>query len=177
MKKLTENQQHLINQITEEFIRHNRASEYAITESLLGIHDMMDEVNRKQKEIARVMAHNESVHKAMEPILDDHYEALAHEINALGLKISQGTIYSHLCGTRCKNITIADSIHVQVQLRGDTVNFEGTGCLPNQLAQLDTRAHYKWSDYYGWMSFGQMCESESFRETIKKLYEQNQIKK
>lgn len=177
MKKITDNQQHLINQITEEFIRHNRASEYARTESLLGIHDIMDAVDRKQKEIDRIMAHNESVQKAMEPILDDHYEALAHEINVLGLKISQGTIYSHNCGTRCKNITIADSIHILVQLRGGTVNFEGTGCLPNQLAQLDTRAHYKWSDHYGWMSFGQMCESQSFRDTIKNLYEQNQIKK
>ena len=177
MKKLTDNQQHLINQITEEFIRHNRACEYVRAESLLGIHDMMDEVARKQKEIARVMAHNEAVQKAMEPVMNEHYEALAHEIKALGLSISHGTVYSHTCGTRCKNITIAESMTIQAQLRGDAVSFEGTGCLPMQLSQLETRVHYKWSDYYGWMPFGQMCENESFRDTIRKLYELNQNRK
>lgn len=177
MKKLTDNQQHLINQITEEFIRHNRACEYVRADSLLGIHDMMDEVDRKQKEITRVMAHNEAVQKAMEPVMNEHYEALAHEIKALGLSISHGAVYSHTCGTRCKNITIAESMPIQVQLTGDAVNFEGKGCLPNQLCQLRPKLIYRWNDYYGWMSFGQICEHEYFRKDIKKLYEQKQNRK
>lgn len=177
MTTLTTNQQHLINQIITEFIQHNQSTEFIQRNSLLGIQEIIDEIDRKKKEIARVLAHNESVQKAMEPVMDDHYEALAHEINALGLSISNGTVYSYNCGTRCKNITIAESMTIQAQLRGDAVNFEGTGCLPMQLSQLETRVHYRWSDHYGWMPFGQMCKNESFRDTIKKLYEQKQNRK
>lgn len=185
MTTLTTNQQHLINQIITEFIQHNQSTEFIQRNSLLGIHEIIDEIDRKKKEIARVLAHNESVQKAMEPVMDDHYEALAHEINALGLHISRDTIYSHNDGTRCNriNIKMEEHLHwdldmtIEVQVRGDAVNFEGKGCLPNQLCQLRPKLIYRWNSYYGWMSFEQMCEHEYFRKDIKKLYEQKQNRK
>ena len=84
---LTENQQHLIDQITEEFISHNQSKRASRGESLLGVDDIINSVQRKRDEIARIKKHNEAVFSAMEPIFQENYEALWHEINALGLNL------------------------------------------------------------------------------------------
>lgn len=184
MSNLSLTQQNLINQLIAEFIRHNASIEYRKFNSLLGIEDIIDEVHRKEKEIARIMAHNETVEKAMEPIIDEHYVALSRDINALGLHIERENLYSLVDGTRYQRIQIRtgeydrsrDDITIKLILRGDAVSFEGKGCLPNQLTQLNPRLIYQWSDYYGSRSFEEMCEHEDLRRAIKKLYEQKQLK-
>jgi len=84
---LTENQQNLIDQITDEFISHNQSKRASRGESLLGVDDIINSVQRKRDEIARIKKHNEAVFSAMEPIFQENYEALWHEINALGLNL------------------------------------------------------------------------------------------
>ena len=51
---LTENQQQLIDQITEEFISHNQSKRASRGESLLGVDDIINSVQRKRDEIARI---------------------------------------------------------------------------------------------------------------------------
>lgn len=85
---LTENQQHLIDQITDEFISHNQSKRASRGESLLGVDDIINSVQRKRDEIARIKSNNENILKSMKPIFKDNYEALSHELNALGLCLS-----------------------------------------------------------------------------------------
>jgi len=56
MTNLTENQQNLIAKITEEFMRHNETK--TLSKSLLGVEEIIDSIDRKQKEIERVKRYN-----------------------------------------------------------------------------------------------------------------------
>ena len=177
MATLTLNQQNLINQIITEFILRNQISERTKTKSLLGVDEIMDSVHRKKKEILRIEAHNEAIFKSVEPIFNEHFDALYEEFNAMGLCLTQrdewyASQHKSSCGTQMKVNMYDDrrsdhDFYINVSIAGDVLSFEGetmwsvTTLKPILLYEYDNEHH----------SFENLCQHPKLRSRIKKMYE------
>ena len=173
---LTENQQQLIDQITEEFISHNQSKRASRGESLLGVDDIINSVQRKRDEIARIKKHNEAVFKSVRPIFKDNYEALSHEIDALGLDLRitsdwwqaqdgrRGlTMKVSVCADRPNDL----DFYFDAKITGHHKKFEGQPIW--EVGELNPILIYVYrsNDY----TFEQLCKNPDFIGTIKRMYE------
>ena len=173
---LTENQQHLINQITEEFISHNQSKVVSRGTSLLGVDDIIDSVQRKRDEIARIKKHNEAVHKSMRPIFKDNYEALSHEIDALGLDLQITSDWWEAQDGR-RGLTMQVSMYYDrrsdpdfyfdAKLAGSHALFDGAPIWNVCVLQPTLLYSFRSNDY----TFEQLCKNPDFIGTIKRMYE------
>ena len=176
MKQLTENQQQLIDQITEEFISHNQSKQASRGESLLGVDDIINSVQRKRGEIVRIKKHNEAVFEAMQQIFKDNYEALSHEMDALGLdlRITSDWWQAH-DGNR--GITMKVSVYTDrpsdfdfyfdARLIGRHTKFDGQPIW--EVVELAPELIYTHSSENH--TFEGLCKSQKFVDRIKKMYE------
>ena len=173
---LTENQQQLISQITDEFISHNQSKRASRGESLLGVDDIINSVQRKRDEIARIKKHNEAVFEAMQSIFEENYDALAHEINALGLvlRVTSGWWQTH-DGKRgiTMKVLVSDDrssdfdFYFDARLTGHHKKFEGEPIW--EVGELEPALIYTHhSENY---TFEGLCKSKTFVDRIKKMYE------
>jgi hypothetical protein len=176
MNKLTDNQQQLIDQITEEFISHNQSKQASRGESLLGVDDIINSVQRKRDEIARIKAHNEAVHKSMRPIFKDNYEALSHEMDALGLDLRITSDWWQAHDGR-RGITMKASVHTDrpsdfdfyfdAKITAHHKKFDGQPIW--EVGELNPVLVYTFSsnDY----TFEELCKNPEFLARIKRMYE------
>ena len=173
---LTENQQHLIDQITDEFISHNQSKRASRGESLLGVDDIINSVQRKRDEIARIKKHNEAVFKSMEPIFEENYDALAHEINALGLVLRITSDWFETQngrrGTGMKVSMYCDrdsdsDFYLDAKLTGNHLSIDGETIW--QVMELKPTVLYSFrsNDY----TFECLCKNADFIAKIKNMYE------
>ena len=173
---LTENQQQLIDQITEEFISHNQSKRASRGESLLGVDDIINSVQRKRDEIARIKKHNEAVFSAMEPIFNENYNALWHEINALGLNMSITSDWWQAQDGR-RGITMKVSMYhdrnndhdfyLDAKLTGSDISFDGEPIWEVMALEPTLLYPYRSNDY----TFECLCKNADFIAKIKNMYE------
>lgn len=173
---LTENQQHLIDQITDEFISHNQSKQASRGESLLGVDDIINSVQRKRDEIARIKKHNEAVFSAMEPIFDENYIALSHEINALGLDLRITSDWWQTQDGR-RGLTMQVSIYCDrrsdpdfyfdAKLTSSHLLFDGETIWNVCVLQPTLLYSFRSNDY----TFEQLCKNFDFIGRIKRMYE------
>ena len=173
---LTENQQQLISQITEEFISHNQSKRASRGESLLGVDDIINSVQRKRDEIARIKKHNEAVFKAMQPIFRENYEALSHEIDALGLDLRiTSDWFETQDGKRGISMKISmyynrnsdPDFYFDARITGDYLKWEGEAIW--SIVELNPVLVYSFnSNEY---TFEQLCKNPDFLARIKRMYE------
>lgn len=173
---LTENQQHLIDQITEEFISHNQSKRASRGESLLGVDDIINSVQRKRDEIARIKKHNEAVFKSMEPIFRENYEALWHEINALGLNMSITSAWWETYDGR-RGITMKVSMYLDrnsdhdfyldAKLIGSHMSLDGETIWEVMTLEPTLLYVFRGNDY----TFECLCKNADFIAKIKNMYE------
>ena len=173
---LTENQQQLISQITEEFISHNQSKVVSRGTSLLGVDDIIDSVQRKRDEIARIKKHNEAVFKAMQPIFRENYDALHHEINALGLDLQITSDWGEAHDGR-RGLTMQVSMYYDrrsdpdfyfdAKLTGSHALFDGETIWNVCVLQPILLYSFRSNDY----TFEQLCKNPDFIGTIKRMYE------
>ena len=173
---LTENQQQLIDQITEEFISHNQSKRASRGESLLGVDDIINSVQRKRDEIARIKKHNEAVFKSVRPIFKDNYEALSHEIDALGLDLRITSDWFETQngrrGTGMKVSMYCDrnsdyDFYFDANLIGSHRSIDGAPI--REVMELQPTLLYSFrSNNY---TFEQLCKNPDFIGTIKRMYE------
>ena len=171
MKNLTENQQNLIAKITEEFMRQNETK--TLSKSLLGVEEIIDSIDRKQKEIERVKRYNSIVAEEMWVEAIDNFNLLLSELNQLGLDAKFNDERWIICidGRLLNKITIRgnknhEQITISIEVVGPHVKFENE-YLPNSLRQLEPVIYYKN------LPFETFCKSVEFRSYLKSLYEQN----
>ena len=173
---LTENQQHLIDQITDEFISHNQSKRASRGESLLGVDDIINSVQRKRDEIARIKKHNEAVFKSMEPIFEENYDALAHEINALGLvlKITSDWFEAQngRRGTTMKVSMYCDrdsdyDFYFDAKLTGNKVLLDGEPIWEVMALEPTVLYSFRSNEY----TFECLCKNAEFIAKIKNMYE------
>ena len=173
---LTENQQHLIDQITKEFISHNQSKRASRGESLLGVDDIINSVQRKRDEIARIKKHNEAVFSAMKPIFSENYEALWHEINALGLDLQITSDWWETQSGR-RGITMKVSMYhdgssdydfyLEAKLMGSHMSLNGETIWEVMALEPTLIYVFRSNDY----TFESLCKSADLIEKIKKMYE------
>ena len=173
---LTENQQQLIDQITDEFISHNQSKRASRGESLLGVDDIINSVQRKRDEIARIKKHNEAVFKAMQPIFRENYEALSHEIDALGLDLQITSDWWEAQDGR-RGLTMKVSMYYDrrsdpdfyfdAKLTGSHLLFDGEAIWSVCVLQPTLLYSFRSNDY----TFEQLCKNPDFIGTIKRMYE------
>ena len=173
---LTENQQQLISQITEEFISHNQSKRASRGESLLGVDDIINSVQRKRDEIARIKKHNEAVHKSMRPIFKDNYEALSHEMEALGLDLRiTSDWFETQDGKRGTSVKVSTyynrnsdyDFYFDARITGDYLKWEGEAIW--SIVELNPVLVYSFnSNEY---TFEQLCKNPDFLARIKRMYE------
>ena len=173
---LTENQQHLIDQITEEFISHNQSKRASRGESLLGVDDIINSVQRKRDEIARIKKHNEAVFSAMEPIFQENYEALWHEINALGLSLQITSDWWETQNGR-RGISMKISMYhdrnsdydfyLDAKLTGSDISFDGEPIWEVMALEPTLIYVFRSNDY----TFESLCKSADLIAKIKNMYE------
>ena len=173
---LTENQQHLINQITEEFISHNQSKVVSRSTSLLGVDDIIDSVQGKRDEIARIKKHNEAVFKSMRPIFSENYDALHHEINALGLDLQitsdwfeaqDGKLGITMRVSICYDRRSDADFYFDARITGDYLKWKGQ--VTWNVVELNPVLVYTYrSNNY---TFEQLCKNPDFIGTIKRMYE------
>ena len=173
---LTENQQQLIDQITEEFISHNQSKRASRGESLLGVDDIINSVQRKRDEIARIKKHNEAVFKSMEPIFEENYDALAHEINALGLVLRITSDWFETQngrrGTGMKVSMYCDrnsdyDFYFDANLIGNNALLDGKPIWEVMVLEPTLLYSFRSNDY----TFECLCKNADFIERIKRMYE------
>ena len=173
---LTENQQHLIDQITEEFISHNQSKRASRGESLLGVDDIINSVQRKRDEIARIKKHNEAVFSAMEPIFQENYEALWHEINALGLNLQITSDWwetqNGRRGTSIKVSMYSDrnsdpDFYFDAKLTGNKVLLDGEPVWEVMALEPTVLYSFRSNEY----TFECLCKNAEFIAKIKNMYE------
>ena len=173
---LTENQQNLIDQITEEFISHNQSKRASRGESLLGVDDIINSVQRKRDEIARIKKHNEAVFSAMEPIFQENYEALWHEINALGLNLKiTSDWWEAQDGRRGTSIKVSmysdrnsdPDFYFDAKLTGNKVLLDGVPIWEVMALEPTLLYSFRSNDY----TFECLCKNAEFIERIKNMYE------
>lgn len=173
---LTENQQHLIDQITEEFISHNKSKRASRGESLLGVDDIINSVQRKRDEIARIKKHNEAVFKSVRPIFKDNYEALSHEIDALGLDLRiTSDWFETQDGKRGISMKVSmyynrnsdPDFYFDAKLAGSHALFDGETIWNVCVLQPILLYSFRSNDY----TFEQLCKNPDFIVTIKRMYE------
>lgn len=170
MTNLTENQQNLIAKITEEFMRQNKTK--TLSKSLLDVAEIIDAVDRKQKEIERVKRFNNIVAEEMWLEAMDNFDLLLSELTQLGLDAE----FLTEDWTRCYDGRLLNTIrikgnkdsHITIDLEvvGPYVKFENA-YLPNSLRQLEPVI------YYNKLPFETFCKSVEFRSYLKSLYEKN----
>ena len=173
---LTENQQHLIDQITEEFISHNQSKRASRGESLLGVDDIINSVQRKRDEIARIKKHNEAVFKAMQPIFRENYEALSHEIDALGLDLRITSDWWEAQDGR-RGLTMQVSMYCDrrsdpdfyfdAKLTGNNALLDGEPIWEVMVLEPTLLYSFRSNDY----TFECLCKNADFIERIKRMYE------
>ena len=173
---LTDNQQHLINQITEEFISHNQSKVASRGTSLLGVDDIIDSVQRKRDEIARIKTHNKAVFKAIVPIFDENYEALSQDIDALGLNLHCDYEWRETQDGR-RSISMKLSMlsdrssdgdfYFDAKLTGSHALFDGETIWNVCVLQPILLYSFRSNDY----TFEQLCKNPDFIGTIKRMYE------
>jgi hypothetical protein len=166
---LTENQQNLIDQITEEFISHNQSKRASRGESLLGVDDIINSVQRKRDEIARIKKHNEAVFSAMEPIFQENYEALWHEINALG---DWWETQNGRRGTSIKVSMYSDrnsdyDFYFDAKLTGNHPLLDGEPIWEVMALEPTLLYSFRSNDY----TFECLCKNAEFIAKIKNMYE------
>ena len=176
MKKLTDNQQDLINQIITEFIQHNEVSERTKTKSLLGVDEIIDSLKRKKEEIARIKTHNKAVFKAIVPIFDENYEALSQDIDALGLNLHCDYEWRETHDGR-RSISMKLSMlsdrssdgdfYFDAKLTGSHALFDGETIWNVCVLQPILLYSFRSNDY----TFEQLCKNPDFIGTIKRMYE------
>jgi len=171
MTNLTENQQNLIAKITEEFMRQNKTK--TLSKSLLDIKEIIDSIDRKQKETERIKRYNEIVADQLWFEFMDNFDLLLTELTQLDL---DAELYSEHW-TRCYDGRLLNTItirgnkvstitKVDIEVVGNYAKFENE-YLPNSLRQLDPIV------YYNKLPFETFCKSEQFRSYVKSLYEKN----
>lgn len=173
---LTENQQQLIDQITEEFISHNQSKRASRGESLLGVDDIINSVQRKRDEIARIKKHNEAVFSAMQQIFNENYEALSHEINALGLDLRITSDWWETYNGR-RGITMKVSMYhdrnsdydfyLDAKLTGSHMSLDGETIWEVMTLEPTLLYPYRNNDY----TFECLCKNADFIAKIKNMYE------
>ena len=173
---LTENQQHLINQITEEFISHNQSKVASRGTSLLGVDDIIDSVQRKRDEIARIKKHNEAVFRSMQPIFRENYDALHHEINALGLNLHSNHGWGEAQDGK-RSITMKISMfternsdydfYLDARITGDYLKWESEAIW--SIVELNPVLVYSLNSKE--YTFEQLCNNPDFLARIKRMYE------
>lgn len=173
---LTENQQQLIDQITEEFISHNQSKRASRGDSLLGVDDIINSVQRKRDEIARIKKHNEAVFSAMEPIFSENYEALWHEINALGLDLRITSDWWETYNGR-RGITMKISMYhdrnsdhdfyLDAKLTGSHMLLDGETIWEVMALEPTLLYVFRGNDY----TFECLCKNADFIAKIKNMYE------
>jgi hypothetical protein len=173
---LTENQQHLIDQITDEFISHNQSKRASRGESLLGVDDIINSVQRKRDEIARIKKHNEAVFKSMQPIFEENYNALIHEINALGLSLRITSDWWEAQDGR-RGLTMQVSMYFDrrsdydfyfdAKLTGNKVLLDGEPIWEVMALEPTVLYSFRSNDY----TFECLCKNAEFIAKIKNMYE------
>jgi uncharacterized small protein (DUF1192 family) len=168
---LTENQQQLIDQITQEFISHNKSKQATRGESLLGVDDIINSIQQKRDEIARIKADNEAILEALKPIFEDNFEALAYELNALGLSLKS----NHEWRVTSQGLTF---VNMKVAMHHDI-----SSDMDFNLEARVSHTYSKWSEiltckpklqYIFWdntFSFEDLCKNQNFVDRIKRMYE------
>lgn len=170
MTNLTENQQNLIAKITEEFMRQNKTK--TLSKSLLDVAEIIDAVDRKEKEIERVKRYNNIIAEDMWLEAMDNFDLLLSELTQLGLDaefLNEWWIRTY-DGRLLTTIRIKGNkdshINIDVEVVGPHVKFENQ-YLPNSLRQLEPVIYYKN------LPFETFCKSVEFRSYLKSLYEKN----
>ena len=171
MKQLTENQQQLIDQITEEFISHNQSKQASRGESLLGVDDIINSVQRKRDEIARIKADNKAILEGIKPIFKDNFEALAHELNALGLCLTSDKDWVTTHDGR-SFITMKVSMLHDRRSELDFYFDARVECVHRGFSEVvvcNPKLQYVFSDTA--YSFEEICKNSRFIGKIKTMYE------
>ena len=173
---LTENQQQLISKITEEFISHNQSKITSKGTSLLGVDDIIDSVQRKRDDIARIKADNKAILEGLKPIFKDNFEALAHELNALGLDLQITSDWWEAQDGR-RGLTMQVSMYYDrrsdpdfyfdAKLAGSHALFDGETIWNVCVLQPTLLYSFRSNDY----TFEQLCKNPDFIGTIKRMYE------
>jgi hypothetical protein len=173
---LTENQQQLISQITEEFISHNQSKVASRGTSLLGVDDIINSAQRKRDEIVRIKKHNEAVFETMQSIFEENYEALSHEIDALGLDLQITSDWWEAQDGR-RGLTMQVSMYYDrrsdpdfyfdAKLTGSHALFDGETIWNVCVLQPTLLYSFRSNDY----TFEQLCKNPDFIGTIKRMYE------
>jgi hypothetical protein len=168
---LTENQQQLIDQITQELISHNQSKRATKGESLLGVDDIINSIQQKRDDIARIKADNEAILEALKPIFEDNFEALSYELNALGLSLksnhewlatSQGLTFVNMKVAMHHDRNSDTDFHFEAQVSHMRSKWsEILTCKPKLQYVYDHNIY----------SFEDLCKSVSFVNRIKNMYE------
>jgi hypothetical protein len=168
---LTENQQQLIDQITQELISHNQSKRATKGESLLGVDDIINSIQQKRNEIALIKAENEAILEALKPIFEDNFEALAYELNALGLSLKS----NHEWLATSQGLTF---VNMKVAMHHDR-----TSDMDFNLEARVSHTYSKWSEIFtckpklqyvyseNVFSFEDLCKNQNFINRIKNMYE------
>lgn len=176
MTTLTLTQQDLINQLITEFIQHNEVSERTKTKSLLGVDEIIDSVQRKRDEIARIKKHNEAVFRSMQPIFAENFDALYEELTTLGLNLHSNHGWGESQDGK-RSITMKISMfternsdsdfYLDGRITGDYLKWEGQPIW--NVVELNPVLLYTFrSNNY---TFEQLCKNPDFLATIKRMYE------
>lgn len=168
---LTENQQHLINQITQEFSNHNKL-QTSNHKSLLGI-DIINSVNAKRKLIEEIKIHNSGVFASMSMLCEKEMASLKEELDMLDIPLStRNGWFTISCGEKRIEYCIGNNdsnyrINLAIKIDGHFVDHEGN--LIYEVKKLQPKLIY---DYMGnEYSFDELCSSKKFTDHIKKIYE------
>jgi hypothetical protein len=169
---LTENQQQLISQITEEFISHNQSKRASRGESLLGVDDIINSVQRKRDEIARIKKNNEAILEALKPVFEENFEALAHELNALGLSLKSKDKWTTTYDGRSfitmkvsmlhdRNSDLDFYVDARIECAYGSFTTEIVVCEPKLQYVFNNAGH----------TFEGLCKNTTFINRIKNMYE------
>lgn len=168
---LTEYQQNLIDQITDEFISHNQSKRASRGESLLGVDDIINSVQRKREEIESMKENNRAIFEALKPVFEDNFDALAHELNALGLSLKsdhewrityQGKRFLPIKVAMRHDMNSDEDFYLDAQISHTYSKWsEVVTCKP--------KLQYVYADNL--YSFEDLCKSPIFINRIKNMYE------
>jgi hypothetical protein len=173
MNNLTQTQQELIASISAEFQKTNLAIASRQTKSLLGLEGFLSESNELQKERDMLMHLNRMHIDAVNENIKAELTALAEELSQFGIVIERmpklslsegGSIYDSELVITHPNINPKYNLSA-IKLKVGGVSFKNTTAKMQEV----TIEHF-YSTNYDKMSFEQLCQSETFKDRVKNLY-------
>lgn len=173
MNNLTQTQQDLIASISAEFQKTNLAVASRQSKSLLGMEDFLSESDELQKERDILMHWNRNYIDAVNENIKAEVTALAEELSQFGIVIERmpklalsegGSVYETGLVITHPNINPKYNLSA-IKLKVVGVSFKNTTAKMQEVA-----IKHFYSMNHDKMSFEQLCQSETFKDRVKNLY-------